>query len=423
MKSYSWMLLLLIGSLACEVTSEKIQRWKGTQKGPAKLRAAVRDTELKQKLRLEAAVALAEINLVQPLTEDFKSLDPKDRNGLGDPLADKLLAKMKGANATATTRAQMQAKDALFGLRASLGAAAQAKIDTQLVSWIASDWAARAGGEHSAEKIVRTVGKPAGKVLAEKIGSQPKVVVPMAELIGKVGAQADRDAAADRLIALAKKADAPGEQIYTALSKVGSPHAREFLVEQGQKGPTQQRIWALLALKAYPDRALVPKLAAIAADSKEEKRIRAGAFEALEKIDSKATARALAEILAKDSEEIVRYRAAEALVGCCKANGVAKLLNGLSPRYTYKKTDVVDYIEKDIKGLGGKVLPPLRAALGSKSWIARAVAVRVLGDIGKKKDLPAIEKLFNDRTKLKGWEGATVGSEAKAAAARLRKRI
>lgn len=430
MKSASWRavvalgLALALGSASgCEVTPEKIQQWKATQKGPAKLRAAVLDSKLKPVLRAQAAEALAEINLVDYLVKDLKTLPAAERVKVADSLAGRLITRMRGTSDQATTKVQVQAKDTLVSLRTAFGDGARAKVDQALVQWLAGDWASRGGGEHSAEKIVTSIGKAAAPVLATQIGIDNKVVLSLSELVRKTGTQADRDVAAAKLVALANEQNPPQKPTFEALGKIGSAKARAFLQRVAQKGKGDYRKWALRALKYDPDAATVPVAAAIAANAKEENGLRGAAFEALEKVPGKATEDALVPIITNDPKEIVRYRAIEAMAACCGVTGAQKLLEALQPRFNYKEGDVTDFIEKDLRKLGKKLVPVLQQSLSSKSWITRVVAVRLLGQLGSKADIPALQKLAGDRARLKGWgvATATVGAEAKAAVAKLKK--
>ena len=410
--------MALVSFTACQVTPEKIETWKGTQHGPAKLRAAVLDTGLTPGLRSRAALALVEIGLAGHLAQDLATLAAPDKEKLTDQLVRKLLEQMHGASEQATTKVQLQAKDALFGLRGVYSTATRAKVEAAIVAWVSGDWMARGGGEHSINKIVQVLGGVAARQLAERIGVDAKLVIAMAELIARHGTVADRERAATKLIALVKEQDPPQAATFEALGKVRSPRSRALLLTFALKGKGKYRLWALRALHYDPDPSSVAKLEAIAGAQKEAMELRGAAFEVLEKIAAPGSAEALGRILGNDSDWKVRYRAVEALCRCCKAKGVEKLLTALSSRFNYDKKDVIDLIEKDIKDLGKSALPALRAGLEAPSWIAKLVAVRLLGQMGTKADAAALKKLFDDRTRLKGkgWDSATLGSEAQAAA-------
>lgn len=416
---------LVVVWIGCEVTSEKIQTWKQSMKGAAKIRAAVRDTGQKLPIRVEAATALGELGLFTPLVEDIKSLEEKDRKTLMESLVTSLVAKMEGSNPTTSNKVQLQAKDALFSLREAAEKPLQRTIDDKLVRWIVGDWRARGAGEHSAEKVVTSIGEPAAPILAETIGAGGTPPVVSATLLRKIGSEEVRARAAEALVAKAAKEKPAKVQTFQALGTVGSVKAVAYLDQVAAKGSFEERLWALRALALTPHPSVIDSMKAIAGDSSlkdDEALLRDEAFTVLEKIDVPKSLDALCSFLAS-TEEKVRYRAVEAIVSGFKAKGLTKLLEGLPSRYTYKKEDLADFIEKDIRDLGSSALPALRAALDSKSWVARLVAVRILGHIGTEQDATTLEKLTGDKTRIKDWEGgATIGSEAKAAIEMIQKR-
>lgn len=418
--------VLLVGVGGCEVTSEKIQRWKRSTKGPAKLRAAVRDTDQKMELRVEAAEALAELQLCEHLNKDIRSLQTSDRSKLMQALVKGLVSKMEGSNPSSSNRVQIHSKDALFSLREAAETELKRFIDEKVVRWLLGDWRLRASGEHSSEKIISTIGASAGPLLVEALSSSTTPPMAIATLLRKVGDQQAKDQAAVKLIAIAEKENPVKAQTFQALGTVGSVKATEYLagVARG-KGPLQQRVWALVAIGLYPHPSVIPLVRAIAADTRlvgEYAELRDEAFTALEKIEDPRSLEALAGFL-QSGEEKVRYRAVEALLEGFEIKGLTKLLETLPSGYTYKKEDLEDLIEKFILDLGPKTLPVLRASLKSKKWIVRLIAARVLGHIGKKEDIAPLENMAEDNTRLKGWPGlATIGSEAVAAAKAIRGR-
>lgn len=416
-------LLVLVAS-GCEVTSEKIQTWKQTVKGAAKIRAAVRDTGQTLPIRVEAAEALCEMGLFAPLNEDMKALVGDDREKILQELTKRLLAKMEGSNPGSTTRVQIQAKDALFAIRDLASDPMRRTIDEKLGRWILADWVKRGAGEHSADKIITTLGDTAGPLLAESIGQGTPVVVA-ATLLRKVGGQSDRDRGAEQLVELAKKEDPPNEQTYLALGKVGSLKANQYLLDVAQKGDYKRRLWSLRALTHFPHPSSIQIARTIAANAQlkdDQALLRDEAFTLLEKVADPQSLDVLIGFLA-DKDKMVRYRAAEAVLSGFGAKGLTKLLDGFPSGYTYKKEDLEDFIEKDVQELGKSALPALREALGSKNWVARLVAARLLGRIGTKQDVTALEKLGSDSTRIRGWDGgATVGSEALEAAKQLKTR-
>ena len=411
-------------TVSCEVTSDDIQTWKQTVKGAAKLRAAIRDQSQTTAVRVEAAAALSQMGLLAPLTEDVMALAPADRERILPALSNKLIQTMEGENPAATTGTQIRAKDALYSLRGHATDSEKANIDDRVVRWLLADWQKRSSGEHGGEKVITDVGARAGPTLAEMLGKGTPLVVT-ATLLRKVGGQAERDKAARRLVDLAAKQKPPRVQTFHAMGKVGSLIAVQHFDQVAQKGALEARLWALRALSLFPHRSVVTTARTIAADASlkgDRALLRDEAFTVLEKTGDKGALEALSGLL-RSGEELVRYRAAEAMLNGFGVRGLTLLLQGLPSRYTYRKEDLTDFIERDIQKLGSKALPPLRKALSSRSWIARLIAARALGRLGTKQDVTALKKLGRDRKRLKGWGGrATVGSEAMAAAKLLERR-
>jgi hypothetical protein len=61
---------LVFALSACEsATSERIEAWKGTQKGPDKIEAALRSGNVPANLRAEAAAALVDIGRPEKVDE------------------------------------------------------------------------------------------------------------------------------------------------------------------------------------------------------------------------------------------------------------------------------------------------------------------------------------------------------------------
>lgn len=420
-------LLALVASLlsGCEVTREKIDIWKQSDRGAAKIRAAVRDTGQTMAVRTYAAEALAEMGLAMPLADDLKAISAADRGQITAAVAKDLVVKMKGPNPKSTTRVQIQAKDALFSIRDLLDPAERAKVDREVVAWILGDVRERDAGEHSTEKIVNTIGAPAGGVLVDALDQQGAPLNVIAMLLRKVGSEADRDKGALKLVALAKKQDPIPNSTFFALGKVGSLNSLRYLEELAKGDNFERRVLAVRAMGLFPRTEMLPTLEALAADESlkdKEAMLRDDAFASMEQIKDPKTKEILVKFL-QDKDEKVRYRAVEAMASGFGADGVQQLLDALPTSYTYKKVDLIDFVEQPLMQLGKSVLPPLRKALTSESWIARVVAAHVLGEVGTREDLPALQKLVGDTTKIKGWTGgATVGSEAQAAVDSLKKR-
>jgi hypothetical protein len=146
-------LALLAAGLAAagcaKATSDNIQLWKTTQKGPERLHEALIDHGVAPRLRGEAAIALVDIGHADEVdavmaqlpaddrAEILKTLIPAFEVAMKDPAPDKSLS----------------ARDALFSVRAYASPEEQKRIDGALLPAIASDL--RTGhlrnGRHSME--------------------------------------------------------------------------------------------------------------------------------------------------------------------------------------------------------------------------------------------------------------------------------
>jgi len=420
------MVLLSLALLGCEVTSEKINIWKQSTKGAAKIRAALRDTGQAMEVRIEAAQALAEMGLTQPLSTDLASLSGPDRKLVTEALNKGLLAKMKGSNPNETTRVQVQAKDALYSIRLLLSDEERKAIDRELVTWILGDYQQRDAGDHSAEKIIKDAAQTGAQVLAEMIDLEGAPAAGIATLLRRNASEALRETAGKKLVALAKEQDPPSVATYRALGVIGSLTASNFLVSRVKaKGPLEPRVWAMRAVALYPHPSMIPMAKAFAADTslKDDAAVlRDDAFTLLERIRHDDSLAALVSFLT-DKDDMVRYRAVESIITGWGVKGATKLLASLPSSYTYKKLDLLELVERPVIALGNEILPSMRKALKSESWIARLIAVRILGKVGNQSDIPAVAKLTSDGTKLKGWSGGdTIGTEAAKAVAALKSR-
>lgn len=408
--------------VGCRATPEKVRAWKETEKGPSKIREALRDRASPVEVRVEAVLALADLGMQAELASDLGAIPSAERAPIAVAALSRLLTMMKGAGPGGTTDLQIRAKDVIAQLRTELPAGERARVDGELVLWLLADWGRRRTGEASGDKVLLAIGGPAGAELAKRLTGSAEYLPELAELLAKVGGASERESGAEALVALARAEPSRRRGWLEALGKLRSVVGREFLLSLARRGDADERALAVQALGAGGEASSLPFFARLAADVKEPGGVREAAFAAIERVGGAPAMEVLAGFLVSQNET-VRYRTAEALVACCKARGVAKLLDALPSGYAYKRQDVADYLEKDIREVGSGVLPVLREALKAKSWVARVVAVRLLGEMGAKEDVPRLEALRADATPLLGWgPGATLGTEARAAAERLRKR-
>src|SRR5690349_4839198 len=161
MSARARLVVLLLVAAACDSpSSEKIQTWKGTERGPAKIRAAVKSSSVAPGLRGEAVAAEAELGMVDEMEEDLKAVPENEQGQVVHEALPKLFKLMQGDDPTAPpTKVSRQAKDATFLCRQFAQPADKALIDDTLVKWVLVDLGTRAqAGNVGAEKIFVAAG-------------------------------------------------------------------------------------------------------------------------------------------------------------------------------------------------------------------------------------------------------------------------
>ena len=385
--------LALSAAPGCSPTPEKIARWKETERGPGKLREALGQGGLDPSLRGQAFAALVEIGLQQDALAELGKADDKDRKAIIHDAVPRLaeLARGSGIAGSATTRAQREAKDALFALRGDAAPADRDAADAALIEWTTADLNGRmSSGGHSSDIILTAIGAKAAPRLSELMQPGSSQLVSAAAIYGKVAPPDDRARAADALIERIRKAGPKGldEQALQALGLIGGPRATAFLVDQAEHGrPNDEgatREKALLALAqgnlGQGDSALQAAALRIAADKKAPGKVREAAFGVLEKMPTSVTA--LVGLM-HDPDETVRWRAVEAALEAGKDKAVVPVLEALDPAGKYKQEDLDDYVIKDLVMVGPAALAPLQTEMASKNTVARKVASAAVAQLQK----------------------------------------
>jgi HEAT repeat protein len=420
------LLLGLLACAACDPTPENIARWKETEKGPGKLREVVKKSSLQPGLRGQAFAALVEIGMAQDALADLASAPEGERQQVAREAAPRLIEVIKGSD-VATTRAQREAKDALFLLRDHAAPEDRARTDDALIAWTTADLIGRqAQGGQSSDKILTTIGARAVPRLVELCGQSGPNQLAAAALVARIGDDAAKARASEVLVEAARRAakdtrDVP-DQMLRALGQVGGARATAFLIDQAEHGTDRVRQRALLALgqgaSLARDSAALAAAMRIAGDAKAPGELREAAFQVAEKVGPAAVPELLK--LMHDANEKVRWRSVEAALHAGGEKAVVPVLEQLDASKSYTKDDLDSFVVHDLKLIGAPALPALKGELASKNWVARVVAVRAIANIGRKADAAALDPLLADATKLRGFSGnATLGQEAKAAKAAL----
>ena len=395
-----WLLsvILLIFS-SCSVSKEKIQKWKDVESGEVKILEAMNDTGLELSLRIEAAKALGELNEMKMLQGGFKSEQNKEvASGLI-----KFYIKSLRADSGVSVVDQKLMRDVAFSVREFVSDEEKKELDSALAKWLLADWSDRHHGYHAGSKILRAMGKKAAPLIADKMKTDSAELVVLARILGSLEDLAARDHAAARLIKMAKDNKGPSRSILEALGGLKTAVARKYLGETASFGEKKHRVAALQALKLCLTDDYVANIATIAKNKNNPGDVREAAFFALEGGNSEKIIAELRKLMVS-SEEVVRYRAMEALISCCQLKGARNLLDALSLRYSYAEDDVKDFIESDLKSLKDKVLPLMREKLETGNILVQMIAVRLLGEKGGKTDIGLLKKMLGNKGKPKGFK-------------------
>jgi hypothetical protein len=423
--------VVAVGAGACDKpSSDNIQIWKTTQKGPERLHDTLADHAVTTRLRAESAVALVDIGQAETVDTVFQSLPSDDRAaiaqdleplyevGMKDPSPDKALA----------------SRDALYSLRQFVTPDEQKRIDAALLPALEADL--KTGhlrqGRHSVDKMLTAIGSDAGAMLA-RVLAEPDASVPQAaELLGKVGDADAREKGGVALVARAKsdsktekhkKGGEADAALWKALGGVGGETAVKFLEDKTLGANKDEAALAVRALQERRDPAVLPFALKVASDPKADKIVRDEMFGVIETIGGLEALRGLTGIISSDREEIVRYRAFESALAAGKAEAIGPALDAFPASVAYKKVDVDDLLVKLIEKLGVAARPELVKALGSQAALTRMTAVLTLEQVGGAPDAPALEKLASDSTSVKGFPtGDTIGKEATRVADVLKKK-
>ena len=420
----------LLGMVACEnVSSEKIELWKGTEKGPPKIEEALRSSSVAPSLRAEAAAALIDMGIPEKVDETMAVVPALERWEILKTLIPLHVKTMTGAPLPKAR----DARDGLFSLRQYARPEQQQQIDAAILTSLEKDLTEGrfTGGRHSLDKMLTAIGTPSGPMLLRLLEDPKAPYKGLAELLFRVGDESMRDKGGALLVRRAAAEKEIPNDMWIALGTLGGNNVTEFLTQKLQKGPPEQAVSAAMALQQSRYPSVLPLALKLAADPKTDNSVRDEAFGVVEKIGGPAAQKGMVEIIANDKKDLARYRAYQAALATGKADAVLPALEAFSDKLVFKKEDVADFLVKDTARLGLPAKPAILRALASPSALARFVAIWALEaplanagqSLGRAGDAAAVLNLADDKASLKGFPaGVTVGAEAKRVAAVLQKR-
>jgi hypothetical protein len=393
----------------CEKTThESIDKWVLTQKGPDKLKNALRDGDLDPDLRAHAGQNLIRMGETDHVAEALGTLPAEQRDEVLARLVPRLWEDARLSDEMAVpTPAQSEAKDALFDVRRHTEGTLRDTIDEYLIDWLTGGYyAGRARtGRIQGEVIIRAVGKKAG----------PRLVRSAKSLLV---APAGTDKVQYKL----------EEPLLLGLAASGSPEAVSFLldllsIEHNDKDLPKRAMNALYTgyvdsrerFERADSRALVPnldRLVRLAEDETRDSRTINDAIRLIGAAGPPECVKPLVELIGFPHEaQNFLWVSANAALLCGKSEALVPVADALPRGRGYALAELEGAILEPMIALDDKqaVARQARVLLGSESWIARVIGLELLGRLAladsATADAEAVRKLAGDRTPLKGWWG------------------
>jgi hypothetical protein len=420
-----FVLLLAAAALAaaCEpVTSQNIQKWKGTEKGPGKLEKALANPDISPALRAEAAVALGDIDLHLRVQGIWKAMPPAQQAAVAQHLVPLHAARIESA----APKEARGSRDALFELREGLAGESLQLADQALVRSVEKSLRdGRLGeGRHAVAKIAAALGPAAVAPAVEGVlqdGQAPFAAT--ADLLNKLGDVPLKQRAG---AALARRAEATPVQpaaFWEALAGLGGSQVTDFLMKVIRLEPEARALAAARAWKAMPPGPrMLPFALEAAGDPKVAPSVRGELFALAETLGGPAAIEGFLKLAADDKQPpAVRYRAFAAALAVGKAEAVGPALAALPDTVEYKPEEVASALVQPVVKVGEEARPPVLAALEAKTAIARLAAVQALEALGTREDAKGLARLSRDRAVPGGFpRELAVGKEATRVAKALK---
>jgi HEAT repeat protein len=460
---------LLAVAAGCKVTSEDVERWKGTQKGPGKLVAVLLADKYPIELRQQAALALIEmergdVDGLQELQRALHRLDDETQAQIIDGITPGLVRLMAGAGAAQPsptgempppTAQQKRAKDAAYLLIARARPATRQVLTEAVVGWFVQDFGGRSlAGNYSAEQVVRSLGAPGAAVLVSALNARmPKeALVKVAELIGQLADAQTKQRTAERLIEIEREMEsdaylewmrgpiraqlqaagrAVDEQRVNTIASLNresfindaalpamkflgdqpavSARLLEIALQPSREGDplTERRTRALKALEGHAVAGQLQRLLDIALDPNAPTGVRDYAFDRIADIRSPAALPRLWPLVSSTSDWRLRWRAGEMVLQIGGTAVVGEFFQKLPAGRDAK------YAAEELLGYATRLgqMSPLptevvRSQLQSPDWFKRIIALRYYERKGTLADVPLLQALTNDNTAVAAPEGA-----------------
>jgi len=395
--------VVLVLAGGCEKTDHgNIDRWINTEKGPGKLKEAVRDGSIDPDLSAHAAQNLIKIDQDADVRAALEGMSPDRRTAVAAKLAPRLweLARIEG-EMKIPTPLQISAKDFLFDLRKYADGETRNQIDGYLIDWYAGGYyeGRSTAGRNVGAVVIRTLGPRTG----ERLMSAANAVVSMQK-----GGQPAKI----------------GDELLLALAVSGHPPAVAYVLDifhmdRGDPELPGRAIGALYVAYAEPGgrfdvvdpAGLVPNLDRIVEIAKDDTRSPQITNDAVGLIRATGTPHCLPPLLTMVSHphRDPRYRwvGANNALKCGRTEAIVPVAEALPVKGEYEHEAMAGAMWEEIARMTprDRVLTEARTLLGSGSWVARWIGAETLAKLMSKEDVGRLRALAGDRAKLDGYWG------------------
>jgi hypothetical protein len=423
----------LVFVAACEKTShESIDKWMTSKKGMGKLKSALTDSGLDPDLSAHAAENLLRKQEDETVRKAFETMSPARRDKVLPKFVERLwkLARVEGEMAR-PGQSQEMAKDMLFDARAWADPATKDTIDRYLVDWLTGGYyEGRAeSGRHLGAQIIRVLGPRAGEGLIAQAN--------------RIIATPDQDGRRRRI----------GDQLLLGLAVSGSPDAVKMILDifAMDRGDDTLRGRCMTQLyRAYLDTggqfdladpaALVPHVGRLGEIARDDRNTAQVANDAVALIRAAGLPHCLEPLLAMVNQPHRDPRflwvGVNNALRCGGPEALARVAEAIPTTGKYESGVLGGATWGTFVSLGKRdgFIEASRGLLGSKSWVARWIAVETLGVLSAKTEADRVAALAKDKTRLTGFWGdqeelpkaerkpePTLGQRAAEIAAALRK--
>lgn len=470
---------------ACAVRTEDIDTWRGTVRGPGKIKAVLLSDRYADELRVHAGLALVimeprpDVEGVNELQSALRQLDETTRRRIVDGMTPGLLSLMRGEGEEQQTEdgpppaLQVRAKDASFLVLQYASPEPQGQLTDGVVGWFVQDFNGRSlAGNFSAEQVVRQLGAPAAERLVDAMNSRipQQALVKIAELIAALGTSDTKTRAAARLVEIEREMEGAefgawlGERIRTQLGSSGGTVEqarvdaavalnREQFITQGAlpamhhladqasvsnrllematvaTNPEDRRVVALQAMEGHVRADQNTALLALALDQTTPARVRDYAFD---RIADSRSRDAIPQLwpLATTTDAAQwrqRWRVGSLILTLGGPDIVPEWLGRLpSGRdVAFAREELHGYATR-LAAMRPEPDALMTAQLASPNWWNRAIALYYFEDRGGESDLARIQQMTGDTTATRGehWEEHdTVGKIAQDVVTAIRERM